>query len=84
MGDVTPRAQTYVEPADSDLLDSLSELIVERFNPPDDDSYDEWYVIGAAADFIEAQPCDCPLDPAEDTCPRCEVLGRRRDIPHAR
>jgi hypothetical protein len=67
------------EPTHSELLDELSELIVERFNPPDDDNYNEFTCIDAAADFIEAQPCDCPHDPAEDICPRCNVLGRRRD-----
>lgn len=72
------------EPTKAEHFDDLSELLAERFNPPDDDSVNEWTIVNDAADFIEAQPCDCPLDPAEDTCPRCELLGRRRDQPIAR
>lgn len=48
------------EPTAQEHFDDLSELICERFNPPDDDSYNEWTVIEAAADFIESLPCDCP------------------------
>lgn len=74
----------YSEPTGQELLDDLSGHIVLLFNPPDDDSHNEWTVTQAAHDFIVGQPCDCPHDPAEDTCPRCEVLGRRRDEPIAR
>lgn len=64
----------------------LWELIVERFNPPDDDSIIAYGVIEGAADFIEKLPCECTAEQIEDldACARCHVLGRIGDKPLVR
>lgn len=64
----------------------LEEAIVERFNPPDDDSSTTYTVLEHVADLVEAQPCACPAGAGEDEepCWRCQALGRVNDEAIAR
>jgi hypothetical protein len=75
-----------------DFWDRGMELMIDWFNPPDEDAACESIVLDAierAYRFAESQPCICvnPLapEPTEDeidsytACQRCQVLGRVRD-----
>jgi hypothetical protein len=63
----------------------LADEVIELFNPRDDDAAEVGICIdalGAAAEYIAAQPCTCPSDPDWwGACQRCQVLGRKADKP---
>jgi len=67
-------------------FEDFEELLVDLFNPRDDDSETAETIVEAAAKFIEGVPCKCtPEDVADhDACERCEVLGRLGDRPVGR
>lgn len=59
----------------------LAAVIIEAFNPADDDASEEGILgdaVYAARDYIASQPCTCTAEMVEDCdpCRRCAVLGR--------
>lgn len=59
----------------------VAAVIIEAFNPADDDASEEGILtdaVYAARDYISAQPCTCTDAMVEDCdpCRRCAVLGR--------
>lgn len=70
-----------------DFWNRKMEVLIDWFNPPDEDAACESIVLDAierACKFAESQPCTCPPEMAEDdeffACSRCQVLGRVRDV----
>jgi hypothetical protein len=62
----------------------VRDLLIEEFNPPDDDIAEPAVMADAikrAAEYIAGQPCTCTPAMVEDydSCPRCRALGRRAD-----
>lgn len=70
----------------------LRALIIDAFNPPDDDVAECSLLADAVVhvfQFIESAPCTCKVSDDQvhvgdwvdyDVCPRCEVLGRCNDV----
>jgi hypothetical protein len=76
-----------VEAATSYIL--LRNVIIERFNPTDDDVAEIAIMLGAvnvAADALEASSCQCTPADVEDhrPCQRCQALGRLGDAVESR
>lgn len=69
-----------------DFWNRKMEVLIDWFNPPDEDAACESIVLDAverAYKFAQSQPCQCPEgfdeDDEFDACQRCQVLGRVRD-----
>jgi hypothetical protein len=63
----------------------LRNLIIERFNPPDDDVAEIVIMLGSvnvAADALEIRGCACTTADVDDgrPCERCQALGRLGDV----
>lgn len=76
----------------TDFWNRKMEVIIDWFNPPDEDAACESICLDAierAYRFAESQPCTCPpddMDPNQEfeACQRCQVLGRVQDTEVAR